>query len=156
MMNQRNQQSGLTIHATFLILVLIVLGRGKVACAQGVAPGGTAVPARPLPPGMKAPTVDYEDIAVQAGLTGVEVSGADHGKQYIPESTGTGVAILDYDNDGLPDILLVNGGRLGEGEQPKAFLYHNLGGLKFEDVTAKAGLTSTGWGQDICAGDIDN
>ena len=156
MMNQRTGQSGLTIHATILVLALILLGRGKLACAQGVATGGTAVPARPLPPSMKAPTVSYEDLAVQAGLTGVEVSGADHGKQYIVESTGTGVAIFDYDNDGLPDILLVNGGRLGDGAQPKPFLYHNLGGLKFEDVTEKAGITSTGWGQGICAGDIDN
>src|ERR1700675_1314175 len=156
MMNQRTGQSGLTIHATILVLALIVLGGGKVVCAQGVATGGTAVPARPLPPGMKAPTVSYEDLAVQAGLTGVEVSGADHGKQYIVESTGTGVAIFDYDNDGLPDILFVNGGRLGGGAQPKPFLYHNLGGLKFEDATEKAGITSTGWGQGVCAGDIDN
>jgi len=126
MMNQRTGQSGLTIHATILILALILPGEGKLACGQGVATGGTAVPARPLPPGMKAPTVTYEDVAVKAGLTGVEVSGADHGKQYIVESTGTGVAIFDYDNDGLPDILLVNGGRLGDGEQTKPFLYPNL------------------------------
>src|SRR3984893_4484369 len=151
-----DRQSNLTIHATILVLALIPLGRGELACAQGVATGGTAVPARPLPPGMKAPAVSYEDLAVQAGLIGVEVSGADHGKQYIVESTGTGVAIFDYDNDGLPDILLVNGGRLGDGAQPKPFLYHNLGGVKFEDVTEKAGITSTGWGQGICAGDIDN
>ena len=109
-----------------------------------MATGGTAVPARPLPPGMKPPSVRYEDIAVQAGLTGVEVSGADRGKQYIVESTGTGVAIFDYDNDGLPDIFLVNGGRLGDGAQPTPFLYHNLGGLKFEDVTEKAGIRAQG------------
>src|ERR1700722_17221752 len=155
-MNQLTGQSGLAIHATILVLALILMGRGKLACAQGVATGGTAVPARPLPTGMKAPTVSYEDLALQAGLTGVEVSGADHGKEYIVESTGTGVAIFDYDNDGLPDILLVNGGRLRGGAQPKPFLYHNLGGLKFEDVTEKAGITSTGWGQGVCAGDIDN
>ena len=58
-MNQRTGQSGLTIHATILVLGLIVLGGGKLACAQGVATGGTAVPARPLPPGMKAPTVTF-------------------------------------------------------------------------------------------------
>src|ERR1700731_2283342 len=156
-MNQLTGQSGLAIHATILVLALIVLGRDKLACAQGVATGGTAVPARPLPPGMKAPTVSYEDFAVQAGLTGVEVSGADHGKQYIVETTGTGVAIFDYDNDGLPDILLVNGGRFqNNGAPPTPVLYHNLGGLKFEDVTKRAGLTYTGWGQGVCAGDFDN
>src|SRR5258708_20477173 len=156
MMNQRPGRSGLTFHATILVLALILLGRGRLECAQGVATGGTGVRARPVPPGMKAPIVSYADLAMQAGLTGVEVSGADHGKQYIVESTGTGVAIFDYDNDGLPDILLVNGGRLGDGAQPKPFLYHNLGGLKFEDVTQKPGITSTGWVQGICARDVDN
>ena len=106
---------------------------------------------------MKPPIVRYEDIAAKAGLTGVEVSGAETGKQYIIESTGTGVAVFDYDNDGLPDIFLVNGGRLGkDAQQPTHFLYHNLGGLKFEDVTEKAGLTHTGWGQGVCAGDVGN
>jgi len=57
------------------------------AHAQGAATGGTATPARPLPPGMKPPTVRYEDVAAQAGLTGVNVSGAERGKQYIVEST---------------------------------------------------------------------
>ena len=116
MMSRRTRESGRTVHATILVvLALIVLGKATVACAQGVATGGTAAPARPLPPGMKAPTVSYEDLAAQAGLTGVEVSGADHGKQFIVESTGTGAAIFDYDNDGLPDIFLVNGGRLDDG-----------------------------------------
>jgi enediyne biosynthesis protein E4 len=147
MMNQRPRESGITIRAIILIFALIVLCGSEQTYAQGVATGGTAAPARPLPPGMKAPIVKYEDIAV---------SGADRGKQYIVESTGTGVAIFDYDNDGLPDILLVNGGLLGDGPQPKPFLYHNLGGLKFEDVTEKAGITSPGWGQGVCAGDIDN
>ena len=57
----------------------------------------------------------YEDVAAHAGLTGVNVSGAEQDKQYIVETTGTGVAIFDYDNDGLPDIFLVNAGRLAEG-----------------------------------------
>src|SRR5260370_7273416 len=96
---------------------------------------------------MKAPTVTYEDLAVQAGLTGVEVSGADHGKQYIVESTGTGVAIFDYDNDGLPDILLVNGGRLGDGAQPKPFLYPNLLSLKFQTAPKKPHIPITGRAQ---------
>jgi len=143
--------------ASLLAVILVVLCDRVPGFAQGVATGGTAVPARPLPPGMKAPVVRYEDIAPQAGLTGVNVSGAEVGKQYIVESTGTGVAIFDYDNDGLPDIFLVNAGRLPlDGPQPAHFLYHNLGGLKFEDVTKKAGIAQNGWGQGVCAGDIDN
>src|SRR5437762_6700744 len=82
------------------------------AYAQGVATGGTAVPARPLPAGMKAPAVEYRDIANQAGLVGVNVSGSETSKQYIVETTGDGVAVFDFDNDGLPDIFLVTSGRL--------------------------------------------
>lgn len=135
----------------------LALGACQAAYAQGMATGGTAVPARPLPRGMKAPVVRYEDVAARAGLTGINVSGAERGKQFIVETTGTGVAIFDYDNDGLPDIFLVNADRLDEtGPKPTHFLYHNLGGLKFEDVTHKAGLAHTGWGQGVCVGDIDN
>jgi enediyne biosynthesis protein E4 len=124
---------------------------------MGVATGnGVAAPAKPLPAGMKAPVVRYEDVAAQAGLVGLNVSGAMTNKQYIIETTGTGVAIFDYDNDGLPDILFVNGDRFQDGGTSTPLLYHNLGGLKFEDVTVKAGLTHTGWGQGVCAGDIDN
>src|SRR6476659_5675833 len=92
----------------------VVLSTYPPSHGQGVATGGAARPARPLPAGMMPPEVRYEDIAKQAGLTGVNVSGAERGKQYIGESTGTGVAIFDYDNDGLPDIFLVNGGRFDE------------------------------------------
>jgi hypothetical protein len=90
-------------------------------------------------------------------LRGVNVSGADHDKQYIVETTGNGVAIFDYDNDGLPDILLMNGSRLDDKAPPSTpHLYRNLGDLKFEDVTAKAGIADPGWGQGVCVGDIDN
>ena len=136
--------------------VFLAAGSAHLAEAQGVATGGTAVPARPLPPGIKAPVVDYRDIATEAGLTGVEVSGPAAQKQYIVETTGNGVAIFDYDNDGLPDIFLVNAGRMDKGAQPRHFLYHNLGGMKFEDVTEKAGIKQAGWGQGVCVGDVDN
>jgi hypothetical protein len=87
----------------------------------------------------------------------VDISGSETSKQYIVEATGNGVAIFDFDNDGLPDIFLVNSGTLGTGAvHPKHFLYHNLGGLKFEDVTSKAGIKPTGWGQGVCVGFVDN
>src|SRR5260370_39912236 len=141
----------------FFGILLLAIGGTHLAHAQGVATGGTAVPARPLPAGMKAPAVEYRDIANHAGLTGVNVSGSATSKQYIVETTGNGVAIFDFDNDGLPDIFLVNSGTLGTGAvQPKHFLYHNLGGLKFEDVSDKAGIKPTGWGQGGGVGDRDN
>lgn len=102
--------------------------------------------------------VDFRDIAVQAGLTARQVSGGDESKKYILEATGTGVVIFDYDNDGLMDIFLVNAARLDDNgpNPPTSHLYRNLGSLKFQDVTAKAGLARSGWGQGACAADYDN
>lgn len=143
--------------ALFLFSACMVALIPRACLAQGVATGGTAVPAKPLPLGMKPPDVHYVDVALQAGLIGKNVSGSEHNQQYIVETTGTGVAIFDYDNDGLPDIFFANADRLQKGGSPPThFLYHNLGGLKFEDVTAKAGLAHTGWAQGVCVGDIDN
>ncbi len=105
---------------------------------------------------MKAPNVDFRDIAAQAGLTAQVVSG-ELDQTYIVENTGTGVAIFDYDNDGLPDIFLVQGDRLHHPGPPYTpHLYRNLGRLHFEDVTDKAGIGHLGWGQGVCAGDADN
>ena len=80
-------------------------------------------------------------------------------KKYIIETTGTGVAIFDYDNDGWPDIFLVNGTTLQgfpPGKAPTNHLYHNNHDGTFTDVTVKAGLAATGWGQGACVGDYDN
>lgn len=103
--------------------------------------------------------VDFRDVAEAAGLTARNVTGGANDKKYILESTGAGVAIFDFDNDGLPDVFLVNGTTLdgkGAGEKSSSHLYRNLGGLRFEDVTAKSGLGRTGWGQGVCVGDYDN
>ncbi len=129
---------------------------GVRVLSQMVSGNATDQPVRPLPPGMTAPIVDFRDIAAQAGLTAKIISG-DLDQTYIVENTGTGVAIFDYDNDGLPDIFLVQGDRLHNTGAPLTpHLYHNLGGLHFEDVTAKAGIGHLGWGQGVCAGDPDN
>jgi enediyne biosynthesis protein E4 len=100
---------------------IAVLSISASCYGQGVATGGTAVPAKPLPAGMKPPTVRFEDVAAEAGLTGRNVSGAEQGQQYIVETTGTGVAIFDYDNDGLPDIFLVNADRLQKNQPGPTF-----------------------------------
>jgi hypothetical protein len=112
-----------------------------------------------LPKNISKPIAHFTDIAKKAGLTATEVFGGVNTKKYIIETTGTGVAILDYDNDGWPDIFVVNGTTLDappSGNLPTSHLYHNNHDGTFTDVTRKAGLTHTGWGQGVCVGDYDN
>ncbi len=106
------------------------------------------------------------DVAQKAGITARNVNGSERAKRYIVEATGSGVAILDYDHDGWPDILLVNGAELPLGQPgggapsaepaPTSHLYRNSHDGTFKDVTAAAGLSSTAWGQGACVGDYDN
>src|SRR5947207_3461707 len=107
----------------------------------------------------KAPVADFQDVAEKAGLKFEIVSGDKESKKYIVETTGTGVAIFDYDNDGWPDIFIVNGTTVAQtpnGSGPTNHLFHNNHDGTFADVTEKAGLRSSGWGQGVCAGDYDN
>ena len=135
--------------ATAVVVPVLTLTAVRLASSQMVSSGATDQPARALPAGMKAPAVNFRDVAAQAGLGAVSVSG-DLEQTSLVETTGTGVAIFDYDNDGLPDIFLVQGDRLKPGAVPLTpHLYHNLGGLRFEDVTEKAGIGHTGRGQGV-------
>ena len=98
------------------------------------------------------PVANFTDVAEKAGLTMQNIFGGVETKKYIIETTGTGVAIFDYDNDGWPDIFLVNGTRLEalpSGEAPSNHLYRNNHDGTFTDVTVKAGLNATGWGQGV-------
>ncbi len=118
--------------------------------------------ARPSPRArlyLPSPAVEFRDIAAEAGLTAPNVYGGVKSKKYILEMTGNGAAVFDFDNDGRPDIFLVNGTRLDglpPGEAPTSWLYHNEGNGKFRDVTRNSGLERSGWGQGVCAGDFDN
>ena len=105
------------------------------------------------------PIANFVDIADRAGLSAMTIFGGVDTKKYIIETTGTGVAIFDYDNDGWPDIFVVNGTMIGgtpDGSTPTNHLYRNNHDGTFTDVTAKAGLVATGWGQGVCVGDYDN
>jgi hypothetical protein len=102
---------------------------------------------------MVAPAADFSafrNVAREAGLTQVIPNGGSASKQFIIETTGSGVAFIDYDNDGLPDIFVVS----GPGSPSR--MYHNEGGGKFRDVTAALGIARDGWGEGVCAGDYDN
>jgi hypothetical protein len=101
----------------------------------------------------------FVDEAEKAGLSAQNIFGGVDSKKFILETTGTGVAIFDYDNDGWPDVFVVNGTTLDASpgkKQPTNHLYHNNHDGTFTDVTEKAGLAHSGWGQGVCVGDYDN
>ena len=113
----------------------------------------------PPPPKFTDLGVSFVDVAKQAGLNAETVFGGEHKNKYLLETTGCGVAFYDYDNDGWLDIFLVNGWRLEgfpAGNEPHCHLFKNNHDGTFTDVTAKAGLAHTGWGQGVCIGDYDN
>ena len=115
-----------------------------------------SAPAAPPP---APPKVNFVDIAERAGLTAKTEDGGGKTKRYIIETTGSGAAFFDFDNDGWPDIFLVNGSRLEgfpKGQEPTSHLYRNLHDGTFADVTQSAGVGLVGWGQGVCAGDYDN
>lgn len=102
-------------------------------------------------------TITFRDITQRAGIHFVHNNGA-FGKKYLPETMGPGVAFIDYDNDGWPDIFIVNGtdwpGRPSKHSTPK--LYHNNHDGTFTDVTHKAGLDIEIFGMGVAVGDYDN
>jgi hypothetical protein len=101
----------------------------------------------------------FTAIGREAGLITPIVFGKRDTNTYVIETTGTGVAMVDYDADGWVDLFFVNGSTLegfASGVEPTNRLYRNKRNGTFEDVTASAGLAASGWGQGACAGDYDN
>ena len=103
-------------------------------------------------------TIYFEDITEYAGLDFNHETGA-FGKKWMPETMGSGGGFLDYNNDNLPDIFLVNSSfwknHEGNGSKPTPHLYRNLGNGKFEDVTLQAGLNFTLYGMGCSFADFD-
>ena len=122
--------------------------------ALAICAGGRAAPTA-----QDALGFSFTNIAREAGLVAATVYGGKETNKYLLETTGCGAAVLDYDEDGWLDIFLVNGTVLEgfpKGQEPTNHLYRNQGNGTFEDVTARAGLAESGWGQGACAGDYDN
>ena len=134
---------------------------------SGSATGGTFAPVldsekRPITAGgfVKMGPIIYQDISKQAGLTVWQHKMGTPQKKYIIETTGSGVALLDYDHDGWLDIYLVNGSTYeaedGKAEPPHAALFHNNHDGTFTNVATKAGVTNGRWGYGVAVGDYDN
>jgi hypothetical protein len=107
----------------------------------------------------KAPIV-FEDVTNNTAMQSFKHRSGSPGKNYIFETTSGGVAIFDYDRDGLPDVYLLNGSTMaaldGKEKAPRSALFRNLGNWKFEDVTDKAGVGNDRWGCGVAVGDYDN
>src|SRR5579863_10033390 len=139
------------------------LPRAQIA-ASGQQAGVPAHAARKIPitaDGLvdSGPVV-FEDIAKAAGLTGWKHTMGAADKGLICDVNGSGVGLIDYDNDGWLDIYLVNGSNFsaldGKQEAPHAALFHNNHDGTFTDVAAKAGVTNDRWGFGVAIADFDN
>ena len=132
-----------------------------VPIALGAASTG---PSAPDPP---APTpVRFVDVT-EALRIDFRHEASPTSQKYLPETMGGGVAVFDFDNDGRLDLFFVNGARIDD-PMPKGALpvkdgpryanrlYHQTRDGRFEDVTARAGLTGSGYGQGVAVGDFDN
>jgi hypothetical protein len=103
--------------------------------------------------------VTFTNIARAAGIAHKTIYGDERKNKYLLETTGSGVAWFDYDNDGWIDLFFVNGSRLGgfpKGQEPTTRLYRNNRNGTFTDITKQSGLARAGWGQGVCVGDYDN
>ena len=102
----------------------------------------------------------FQDIAEKAGLAHWRHQMGPSKKQFILETVGSGVGLLDYDNDGWLDIYLVNGSTYdalaGKSAAPRAALFHNNHDGTFTEVAEKAGVTNEHWGFGVAVGDYDN
>src|SRR5499427_13647 len=133
----------------------------------GMRTGGAHAPVkdalnRPITAGgfVDGAPVVFIDVTKQAGLDKFHHVMGGPEKKTIIESPGSGVALLDYDNDGWLDIYLLNGSSFaalnGKEPQPRAMLLHNNHDGTFTDVTDKAGVANERWGMGVAVGDYDN
>lgn len=119
-------------------------------------------PDRPTPANHELPSsrghIQLQDVSRETGVTFVHTDGSS-GSRYIVETVTAGLALFDYDSDGLIDIYFLNGAPLRGAEAdtpPRNALYRNEGDWRFTDVTDEAGVGDIGFGLGVAAADYDN
>jgi hypothetical protein len=159
-----------SLSSTALVLSLEdVLKLAEPLYGQTQNPGVSVRPSydakpRPAP---KAPSpvtgtplgFSFLDVAKSSGLNAKTIYGGEHKNRFLLETTGCGVAFYDFDNDDWIDLFLVNGTRLegfAKGQEPVSRIFKNNRDGTFTDITAKSGMTRSGWGQGCCVGDYNN
>ena len=161
----RRDVAGLAL--ALLLPVAPLGGQQPKTSGGGASTGGVYAPVhdaehRPITAGgfVETGPVVFQDVSREAGLTHWQYRGGTPAKDLIAESLGSGVALLDYDNDGWLDIYLVNGttydAMSGKADPPHAALFHNNHDGTFTDVAMKAGVTNDRWGVGVAAADYDN
>ena len=102
------------------------------------------------------PATLFRDVRAESGIAFVHHAAPE--KKYIVESMSGGVALFDFDRDGRVDVYFVDSLTVETARDPqkaRSALYRNLGGMKFEDVTDRAGVGHPGWGMGACVADVD-
>jgi len=144
---------------TFLVLVAVSGALAVLALSGGAAgPQRRGTPRLTTPQG-SALSDQFIEVSAQAGIRFSLTSGGPEKRYIIEAKGGGGIAWLDYDNDGYPDLFLVNGSTFEHwkrGDSPSSRLYRNNGNRTFADVSAVSGLDHTGWGMGVCVGDYNN
>uniref|UniRef100_E6QLN0 ASPIC/UnbV n=1 Tax=mine drainage metagenome TaxID=410659 RepID=E6QLN0_9ZZZZ len=140
-------------------------GMGQPVGGSATGPAAPAVlddQHRPITAGgfVRSGTIVYEDISKSSGLASWSHVMGTPQKKFILETDGSGVGLIDYDNDGWLDIYMVNGSTYdaldGKTTPPHAALFHNNHDGTFTDVAAKAGVTNDRWGFGVAIADYDN
>jgi len=128
----------------------------------GAHPSVKDAKSRPITAGgfVDGAPVIFADITKQSGLDKFHHRSGSPEKSTILDAPGSGVALLDYDNDGWLDVYLLNGSTAaamkGREAPPRAMLFHNNHDGTFTDVTDKAGVANERWGFGVAVADYDN
>lgn len=138
--------------------VVLAIAVGSVGMSWQ-RPGAEGARKRVTPRLTPAATDQFVEVSRKAGIDFTLTSGGREKRYIIEAKGGGGIAWIDYDSDGDPDLFLVNGSTFENwrrGTSPRSRLYRNDGDGTFSDVSPDSGLDHTGWGMGVCAADYDN